>query len=357
MVAAPPRSRVQALYDAAEAVVGQKRARQQLAVLLDRQWKVAEGRLDKSGGVILFGQSGSGKSYTARLMCRHSGLPFAEVNATRYTEAGYSGLDLQHMFLPLIEDAARLIDERRHGTRVHLDQAHHQSSVLKRGDIDEVVALAQTGVVLLDEFDKWMLRFNHVTGLPDTAIQADLLKMVEGSIEMVSDVDDDVGVPFDTTRVLVICAGAFVRLYRQVLKRMGGEADEKSMMDEQFWNQIEPEDFERFGLLPELTGRLSTHIFTRPLRDDHYRAILLQGHSKLAEYRQAFEDTGCEWAVSEAGLIHIANMAKDLTTGARALDHLLSKMFDLALYEASVAESHCRVVLEPMMPYARVEKL
>lgn len=345
------------LFLATDHLVGQEEARRKLAVILARQLDVAEGRLSRAGGVILAGASGSGKTASARAMCRHSGLPFAEVNATRYTEAGYAGLDLQQMYLPLLESAATMIDSETKSTTVHVDVHHGEASVLKRADIDAVVERAQTGVILLDEFDKWMLRVNHVTGQKDTAIQADLLKMVEGSVEYISDNEDEVGIAFDTSRVLVICAGAFVKLYRQVAKRLHVDSEDADsyLRSDNFWRQIDPEDFERYGLLPELAGRLSTQIFTRPLLVEHMRSILEAPDSKLQEYRWRFEDADCVWAIDESAIIHLAEMASRLTTGARAVDYLLSKVFDEALFGALVAENRVKVVFAPGWPQARVE--
>src|SRR5205085_663163 len=114
-----------------EAVVGQEKARRQMAVLLDRQWQVADGFLQEAHGAIVGGRSGVGKTMLARLMCSESGLPFADVNATRYTEAGYAGLDLQQMFLPLLESAARLYDAQHSHASMHV-VSQKQASVLRR---------------------------------------------------------------------------------------------------------------------------------------------------------------------------------------------------------------------------------
>lgn len=357
-MAVATRNRTLDLYLSTEAVVGQERARRQLAVLLNRQWQVHEGRLPKAHGAILSGYSGSGKTYTARLMCQHLELPFAETDATRYTESGYKGLDLSQMFIPLLESAATMIDAERAGAPYRLNADHRETSVLKRSDIKQVVERAQTGVILLDEFDKWMLRINHVTGEKDKAIQSELLTMIEGTLAYVTDVDEEVGVPFDTAKVLIICAGAFVGLYKQVRKRMGGDADDNSiMLSENFWNQIVPEDFEKFGLLPELAGRLSRHIFTRPLQREHLTAIIKRPESALQEYRQQFEDCGCKWSVGEAGLLELASKAIDRLIGARAVDFVMNKYFTEALYDASIAEGECEVVFEPSMERAVVRAI
>ena len=351
------RSKALDLYLSTEAVVGQEKARKLMASLLDRQWSVHQGLLDHASPALLSGRSGTGKTMTANLMCAHLGLAYAETDATRYSEAGYKGLDLPQMFIPLLEDAARIKDGTHDARLESLGKpAAKHTSVFKRDDIDEVVEIAQTGVVLLDEFDKWMLRVNHVTGEKDKTIQSDLLKMIEGSIEYVSDSDEEIGVQFDTSRVLIICAGAFVGLFRQVASRMHEDSDDRrhSLQQETFADQIIPEDFERFGLLPELTGRLSRHIFTRPLRDTDLRAILKREGGLLQEYRQRFESYDCEWAVDEGGEIRLAQLASTHETGARALEYVLARKFDLALYEAAVAEHPVKVVFGAHMDKALV---
>lgn len=352
MVVAPPRSKALELFLTTEHIVGQERARRQLAVLLDRQLRVAEGEFPAAAGAILAGPTGVGKTATARAMCAACGLPFAETTATRYTEAGYAGLDLQQMFLPLIESAAVMIDARQEATAYQHSTPQSDRSVLKRPDIAEVVKLAETGVVLLDEFDKWMLRVNHVTGQQDKAIQADLLKMVEGSIQYVSDEEDEVGIPFDSSRVLILCAGAFVNLTRAAMRRL--EKDEDALSGESFWDLIEPGDFEKFGLIPELVGRLSTYIFMKALTKDQLAEILMLPDSPLQEYRRRFADLGCGWEVEQAGVGHLAKVALDQHTGARGVDRALWAAFGEALFEASVAEHDVSVHYEVNWPKARV---
>jgi ATP-dependent Clp protease ATP-binding subunit ClpX len=352
MVVATP-SRALELYEATERVVGQERARRQMAVILDGQWRVAQGIDQKqAAGVLLGGFSGSGKTMILRMMCSHLGLPYAETDATRYAEVGYKGLQLPQMFIPLLREAARMKDAESPAEdaeadplvpswALKVDKKDGQEDVFKREDIDEVVARAEVGVVVLDEFDKWMQRTNHFSGQKDTAIQSEFLKMLEGSREWVSQVDDmEVGVTLDTSKVLIICAGAFVGLYQQVRARLREDADPKAQqMDENFWNAIVPEDFERFGLLPELAGRLSRHIFTRPLQEHHLIQILTAPGGVLAHYRDRYEACGVRWDVDEAGVRWLVGEAKQHKTGARALDHVAHKFLGGdVLFEAATAD-------------------
>src|SRR5262252_6518333 len=118
------------LYLSTERVIGQERARRQLAVMLKRQMGVAQGQWPRSECAVVGGFTGVGKSYMARMMCEACGLPFADVDATRYTETGYAGDDLPQLFLPLLESAAVMHDKR---LRMEPPSV---SSVLKRADID-----------------------------------------------------------------------------------------------------------------------------------------------------------------------------------------------------------------------------
>ena len=350
-------------------MVGQEKARKQMSVILDGQWRIAQGIDDaQPGGVLLGGFSGTGKTMTARMMCTHLGLPYAETDATRYAEVTYKGLQLPQIFIPLMREAARMKDAEASPTVTDTDftppwapqsEKGSADSLFKREDIDEVVARAEKGVILLDEFDKWMQRVNHTTGQRDTAMQGELLKMIEGSHEFVTATDDEVGVPFDTSKVLIICAGAFVGLYQQVRARLHDDSDPRAQqMDENFWNAIIPEDFERFGLLPELAGRLSRHIFTRPLQQTHMREILTRPGGVLAYYRKRYEDYGVRWAIEDDGENWLTSEAMHHKTGARALEHVAHKMLGgEVLFEASVADMAMAVRLKPNWPRAKVGPL
>jgi len=358
------------LYLATERVVGQERLRKQMAVILDGQWRVAQG-IDPAqpSGVLPGGFSGTRQTMTARMMCSHLGLPYAETDATRYAEVGYKGLQLPQMFIPLLREAARMIDSEKafssEGAKSEPDapewapkeKKDPRADVFQRDDIDEVVARAETGVIVLDEFDKWMQRVNHFSGQKDTAIQSEFLKMIEGSHEWVSATDDlEVGATFDTSKVLIICAGAFIALYPIVRARHTQESDPKRLqMDENFWNSIIPEDFERFGLLPELAGRLARNIFTRPLKAEHMKTILTWPGGILDYYRRRYEGCGARWAVEDDGINWMVAEAMHHKTGARALDHVAHRMLGgEVLFQASTSESPVAVSLKPNQPVAKV---
>lgn len=326
------------LMESARSVIGQEKAKQQLAVLLRRQLYVASGEFPSSTGAILAGPSGAGKTMLARAMCSACGLPYAEVNATQYTEKGYVGPDLSQAFVSLMQSAADMIDGR------HADAAGGMEvpsvALFERRDLDEVIALAQTGVLLLDEFDKWMLQQTDPTGRDKgRALQSELLKIIEGSTEWVRDDEDELGQPFDTTRVLVICAGAFVGLLNIVRRRL----EDAELHVESAFEQIQPIDFEKFGLLPELSGRLTVHIMVGQLTAHHFAAILRSEGGLLDEYRKRFALEGCELIVEDGALLRLSEEARSRGTGARGLRHVMERTFHDALLEASRRDEPTRV--------------
>jgi len=308
-----------------------------------------DSRWDKSESAVIFGRTGTGKTYLTKKMCQLTGLPFADANATTYTESGYAGQDLSQMFLPLLEATAELLDEEseRYAGLPLIERKvrSDESSVLKREDIDQVVERAQTGVILLDEMDKWAHRINHHTGRLDTAIQSEFLKIVEGSHVYITDSEDEAGVLFDTSRVLVICAGAFVGLANQVLKRLDKEQGYSD--SDQFWQMVEQSDFVRYGLIPELAGRLSKIIFLRPLRKEHLAEIIRLPGGPVEELQERFAEMDCEWDVPEVAIVQLADIALKKEVGARGLDSVLWSVFNEALFKAAIADCPRVVSLRP----------
>jgi ATP-dependent protease HslVU (ClpYQ) ATPase subunit len=308
------------LYQKTSNVIGQEKARKQLAVLLERQQMVAAGKIDHAAGAILAG----------------------------WTEVGYVGLNLTQMFLPLLMDAARMLEREKKVETTPRRPGKTRRNPAKDALSQEVIDRAATGVLLLDEFDKWMLTGEDGTGRnTGKKLQSELLKMVEGSIEFISDDDDNIGVQMDTSRVLVICAGAFVGLMRQVARRL-----ERDYADEGMWDLVEPADFVRFGLLPELAGRLSTHIFTRPLKVEHLVSILKTPGGIVDEYRARFEAMGIQWSVTDEALGDVARIALDRLTGARGVEHVMWQRFSEALFEASNKNGHTAVTYSVNAPRA-----
>jgi len=337
-----------ALYEGADRVIGQRDAKEAIAVLLERQTRVARGELPRSSGALCAGRTGTGKTMTIRIMAEKCGLPFAECNATQYTDKGYVGPDLSQIFLPLIEAAIMMEEEdleAKYGKEIYnLIQSDDPTNILKidRRILDPAIEKAQSGVVLLDEFDKWMQQASDALGRnPGKALQGELLKMIEGGHTYVTDDEDEIGLAFDTTKVLIICAGAFVGLEKIIGKRLQRDMTTQP----EAWDQSEPADFVRYGLLPELAGRLPHHIMFKPLRPDHLAVILMEEGGLLDEYVGRFQACGVKLVYSEEGLRTLADKALQRGTGARGLEHVFSRKFSKALYQASKKGSG-KVVLD-----------
>jgi len=339
------------LYAATEHILGQEHARQMLANLLRRQWLVAQGRYERSHGALAAGATGVGKTFLIRTMCQQAGLPFAEVNATQFTDVGYVGMNLSQMFLPLILSAIgmrRAALEEQYGASVldSIDDSNPES-VLKVDHriLGPAVEAAESGVVLLDEFDKWMIGETHdpgskvkskKEGVPEgrnvgRKLQAELLKIVEGSDVYVTDKEEELGQVFNTERVLVIAAGAFIGIDKIINDRTGREMTD----DPRQWERTEPKDFEHFGLLPELAGRLAVHIAFKPLRE-HHIIQMIDDSGLLTEFEERFHNEGCGMVVENGAMQIVAKNALNLGIGARGLRHVMERTFGPALFEASM---------------------
>lgn len=331
------------LYEASESIVGQEQARKRLAVLLSHQLSLARGLPGRTYGGLVAGGTGVGKTAMTRLMCEEAGLPFSEANATQITEAGYAGQDLNRVILPLLEKAARVYDQKLRRAPYRSVSQHEGDSVLKRdvAEMKAILEVASTGVILLDEFDKWMSAMNA----PDTngrnkgtALQAELLKMVEGGSPVyvtASDTEEDsgVGIWFDTSRVLFICCGAFVGLRDKVARRLGNE--HLTPEDQGFWDLVEPQDFVKYGVMPELSGRLSSHIMLRSLSGRDLARIIAAPGGQVDEFKRRVAEVGGELQLTQGDLTKLGDHASQLGTGARAIEFVLWQTFSAAIFEVA----------------------
>jgi ATP-dependent Clp protease ATP-binding subunit ClpX len=324
------------LYRQTGHVYGQDEARRALSVLLARQRDVAGGLYPEAVGVLAFGRSGVGKTMLVKAMCDLAGIPFAAVDSTQFTDRGYVGPDLSQMFLPLIRSALPLTD-------TITANGHDEDDSLfgrPRAQIEAAVQVAQRGVLLLDEFDKWLIRGQDMGGRNvGRELQAELLNMVQGSVVWVTDREDELGVDFDTTRCMIICCGAFTGLHNVVLNRL---EHDKEFEDETLWTLVEPKDFMSMGIIPELAGRLATHIAFKPLRVEHLEAILREEGGLMEEYVRRFQQHDCELVVEEAGLRAVAATAMKMETGARGLRHKLEKICQDALFASAELQTQGR---------------
>jgi ATP-dependent Clp protease ATP-binding subunit ClpX len=343
------------LWDSTSTVVGQDDARRRLANVLRRQHVIASGEELAGAGVLVAGQTGSGKTYTVSRMCQACGLPFAETNATRYTESGYHGLDLPQMYLPLVYAASEQLDleiryEAIKAGEQFEDRSEKSSPLERPSEQKKMLAeMVGTGVILLDEFDKWFGEKDPMGRDKGRSLQAELLRLLEGDTIWVNDNDGELGIQIDTSKILVIACGAFVGLERSAASRINHD-DPGSVNRTTAWENIEPADLIKFGMLPELAGRLTTHIMLKPLSEKSLEVIV---PSFLKEYEQRFKDEGVTLIIDDRCRIEIARQAIGLKIGARALRFILERLFDHALFEAGMGKRGKIVLTHEMVKSRR----
>lgn len=337
------------LLRAVDHVRGQQVAKQRLAWTLRRQQQVAEGKLPTApAGAIATGPTGVGKTYLTRAMCESCGLPFAEVKATQYTERGYVGPDLEQMFLHLFQAAADQLDGERPPGAYRQDV---DADLFHRGDLEDVLERASTGVVMLDEFDKWMgqtTKDDHGRN-KGRSLQYELLTILEGATVWVSDSEEELGERFDTTRVLIIAAGAFYgppSLASILRRRLREEEIGDTRRSQPQWELLEPVDFQEFGVVPELSGRLTVHLPFKDLQPAEFVAILQEEGGLVEEYIGRAKAEGIDLLFAPGALLAVGQLAAQRDTGARGLRHVLEGLLARPLVEASLAEE-TQLLIQP----------
>ena len=322
-------------------VIGQSHAKKVLSVAVYNHYKRLQTNfisndieLDKSN-ILLIGPTGSGKTLLAESLARFLDVPFAVADATTLTEAGYVGDDVENVI----------------------------KNLLSKCDFDP--ERAEQGIIFIDEIDKISRRSDSPSITRDVSgegVQQAMLKLIEGTIASVPPQGgrkhpNQETIDVDTSKILFVCGGAFDGLGkiidRRVEKTTGigfsanvkEEGDKKTLTE--LFKFLEPDDLVKFGLIPELVGRLAVHTSLDELDAEALIEILTKPkNSVVKQFQQFFAIDGVKLSIRKNALVAIARLALKRKTGARGLRAIMEDLLLETMYEIPSTPTAKEVVVD-----------
>jgi len=329
-----------------EYIVGQEEAKKKISVAVYNHYKrinqprgQSEVEITKSN-LLFIGPTGTGKTLMAQTLARLLSVPFAIADATTLTEAGYVGEDVENIILKLFQAS--------------------------KGNIEKT----QKGIIYIDEIDKISRKTDSPSITRDVSgegVQQALLKIIEGTV---ANVPPQGGrkhpyqefIPVDTSDILFICGGAFNGLAKIIAQRLGKstvgfKAEIRKLVDSQdIYRHLMPEDLIKYGLIPELVGRVPVVAIFHDLDREHLIEILTgPKNAIIKQYQKLFEMEGVELEFTPEALQAIAEKSIEKKLGARGLRAIIEDlMLDLMFYLPSQKKETRIVITREMVEEQRL---
>jgi len=323
-------------------IIGQDNAKKKISVAVYNHYKrikLKKGLSDVEVGksnILLIGPTGTGKTLLAQTLAKILSVPFAISDATTLTEAGYVGEDVENVVLKIFQAAG--------------------------GNIER----AQRGIIYIDEIDKISRKSDSPSITRDVSgegVQQALLKIIEGTV---ANIPPQGGrkhpyqefIPLDTTDILFICGGAFIGLEKIIGHRVGKSAvgfksearSRKAAGTVDLYSDLIPQDLIKYGLIPELVGRIPVVAVFDELTINDLVAILSQPKNAIVkQYQKLFEMEGVELEFEQEALLAIARQSVEKKLGARGLRTIIEDLMLDLMYDLPTSRRDTKIVITRRM--------